>query len=254
MSALPNRSQTIQQLASRLRRLERSRAPSHTQDTLSTGIASLDQLLPEGGVRPGTLVECLSRNAGSGAGTIACTMAAHAMRDHGSCVVIDRRRLFFPAAAWPLADDLHRLVVVHPRADRDLLWAVEQALRCPGVSVVVCWTDRIHAHAYRRLQLAVETGGGVGLLLRPDDCRSQPSWADTRLFVEPLPFELPNGKAASPGTEAFSTRRLLRIELIHCRGRSLGGAVELEINDETCAVRLAPRLATPTNSRHAAGA
>jgi len=44
----------------------------------------------------------------------------------------------------------------------------------------------------RRLQLAAEQGGGLGLLIRPEAVRHQPSWADVRLLVEPLPTTSPD--------------------------------------------------------------
>ena len=249
MSVSTNRRQTIQCLALQLRQLEQAGGRTEIGNTLlSTGVGPLDRLLPDGGVPPGTLIEWLSQGEGSGAGTIACTVAVHAMQTNGVCVVIDRHRSFFPPAAWPLASNLDRTVVVHPANDRDTLWALEQSLRCSGVAVVLCRLDRLHDHAYRRLQLAAEAGGGVGLLLRPDKYRSQPSWADIRLLVETLPCESRFGQKPSSGTDDFSTGRLLRITLIHCRGRAGGDAVELEIDDETGDVRLAPQLAAATDS------
>jgi len=264
----------MQQLAQQMRQLEQSDAIEQagcTGRVISTGIAPLDAMLPGGGIRSGTLLECLSHSAGSGATMIALTVAVHATEAGGSCVVIDRQRTFFPAA-WPVAASLNRLVVVHPASDRDMLWTLEQSLRCSEVAAVVCWAGLLQDHAYRRLQLAVETGGGTGLLLRSSEHLSSPSWAGIRLLfqAQPAPDYKPpaaqsaHGEVVSKpvsGIGAFSTRlqplpggggqpaktrRLLRIELIHCRGRAHGAAVELEIDDETGDVHLASELAGAT--------
>jgi hypothetical protein len=40
---------------------------------------------------------------------------------------------------------------------------------------------------FRRLQLAAESGGGLGFLVRPMTCRAEPSWAAVRLGVTALP-------------------------------------------------------------------
>ena len=255
MSVTSNRNHTIQQLTQQLRQWEQAGRPPHRESDLqSTGIAPLDDLLPGGGLSPGMLIESLSRNPGCGAETLACRVAAEVLQDNGVCIVIDRERSFFPAGAWPLGERLDRLVFVHPTSDRDLLWALEQSLRCRGVAVVLCRIDRLDAHSYRRLKLAAETGGGIGLLLRSDNERRQPSWADVRLLIQALPWNSRLEQAPLSGTAPFSTGRLLRMELIHCRGRAGGGAVELEIDDETGDVRLVPELAAAEDPVCAAGA
>ena len=195
MSGPKNQSLAIQQLTRQLRRYERTLQPTADENrVLSTGIAALDALLPDGGISRGTLMEWLSEKAGGGAGTLAFTVAAQLMGTEGACVVIDPAATFYPPAIGRLANDLQRMIVVHPANGSDALWALEQSLRCRGVVAVVCrlghaFERQLHNHAYRRLQLAAETGGAVGLLLRPARYRVHPTWADVRLLVEPLPSE-----------------------------------------------------------------
>lgn len=286
----PKRAETIQELSRQLRRFRpagdgvaggsesswpregpgrrcrlrpATRRGGREAGVLATGILPLDRLLPEQGIRPGTLVEWLFEGEGSGAGTLAFTAASNLLRPGGACVVVDSGREFYPPAADRLGIDLSRTIVVRPVCVRrtgrraptgrrgssdgakrehrlrsvaphsslfsprvsgasDLLWALEQSLRCPGVAVVVGWIDQINSGPFRRLALAAETGGGVGLLLRPAKFRTQSSWADVRLLVEPL-----------PGGSLHSKGRRLRVELVYCRGRMSGGTIELEIDDET---------------------
>ena len=57
---------------------------------------------------------------------------------------------------------------------QETCWAIEQCLRCPGVSATWAWVDeRIPARVHRRWQLAAEVGGGVGLFFRPDAARAR---------------------------------------------------------------------------------
>ena len=85
------------------------------------------------------------------------------------------------------------------------------------------YDGKLDGRTFRRLQLAAEQGGGLGLLIRPATVRGEPSWADVRLLIEPL-----------RGTR--ETGRLLRVVLLRCRGgdplRGGGQTVEVEIDDE----------------------
>ncbi|NCY03914.1 MAG: hypothetical protein EBX36_13655, partial [Planctomycetia bacterium] len=82
-----------------------------------------------------------------------------------------------------------QLVVARPSRDDDEIWAVDQALRCPGVAVVLAWPGRVHPTAMRRWQLAARSSGAVGLLVRGLSGRlsaCEPTWADTRVAVAPV--------------------------------------------------------------------
>jgi protein ImuA len=77
-----------------------------------------------------------------------------------------------------------RLITVAAARRRDVLWAMEEALRCRAVGMVI---GEMRAHAIdqvatRRLALAAAAGGTLGLILRtaPDDA---PSAAVTRWIV-----------------------------------------------------------------------
>ncbi len=173
----------IRQLSRQLRRIENRRAPNANK-LVSTGISALDHLLPCGGIERGTIIEWLAKSAGSGAGTLVFTIAAWHMQPVGTLVVIDPRRQFYPPAAARLGVDLERTIVVCPNNTRDTLWSLEQSLLCPGVAVSACHLEDLDDRVFRRLQLATETGGGLGLLLRSARFHEQPSWADVRLLVE----------------------------------------------------------------------
>jgi protein ImuA len=154
-------------------------------ERISTGCLALDQRLPYGGLRRGSLVEWLSDEPGCGAGVFALSAAREAQRDGGALVVVDRSGAFYPPAAAARRLDLTSLVVVHPANDRDEQWALDQALRCEHVAAVLAWPRRLDDRAFRRLQLAAETSGAMGLLLRPSSAEREPSWADVRILVTP---------------------------------------------------------------------
>src|SRR6185295_1802088 len=89
---------------------------------------------------------------------------------------------------------LERMIVVRPRSEADQAWALDQALRCQGVAAVWCFAEERDSHAWRRWQLAAESSGVLGLLVREAEAREEPCWADLRLLVEPL--AQPSGRAS----------------------------------------------------------
>jgi protein ImuA len=180
---------------------------------ISSGFAGVDALLPVGGLRRGSLVEWLvtatgcgpnddratgDLEGGAGAATLAFAVACR-LAGSGSgpqtIVVVDRTEWFHPPAVLPWLTAGQQLVVARPGRDDDEIWAIDQALRCGGVAAVVAWPRprnqaRQRSHwttALRRWQLAARSSGGVGLLVRPQAAARDPSWAEARIAVEPLP-------------------------------------------------------------------
>lgn len=204
------------------------------------GIEPLDQLLVEGGVPEGSLIEWLDFGAGSGVATVALWGAARARRSEELLVVVDSRGDFYPPASIPLGLDW-RTVVVRPPRGAEALWTVEQALRTPGVGVVVGTWERWSRLAGRRLQLAAEQGGSLGFLLRPARDRREPSFAEVRWEVTPLP-------------SVRDSARRWRLELARARRQPAGACVELELCDETDRLHLVAAMAAATPRAAAAGA
>ena len=64
--------------------------------------------------------------------------------------------------------EMGALILVRATSPVDAQWAMEEALREPGVGAVVGEIAELGLTASRRLQLAAEVGGVTGILLRPD--------------------------------------------------------------------------------------
>src|SRR4051812_9035575 len=90
--------------------------------------------------------------------------------------------------------DPTRLVLVCAKRDDELLWAIEEGLRSPGLAAVVGEIGRLPMVAGRRLQLAAERSGVTAFLLprwrngaEAMAERERPSAAVTRWRVAALP-------------------------------------------------------------------
>ena len=238
------------------------------QRLVSLGCMALDRLLPSGGLVPGTVVEWLEADGGGGAGSLAIAAARQACHGGGLLVVLDRARRFYPPllAAWGFS--LERVVVVRPERAEDEIWAADQALRCPAVAAVWGALDWIGAVDFRRLKLAAEEGGTLGLLRRPARLLGQPTWADAQWWVRPrVPpcrradnafpgiLSIPCGSApgnvsAGPsanGNRAAVAERHLQATLVRCRGGVTGRTVALAWNERTGQLRATGETAEVEN-------
>jgi protein ImuA len=251
-SAASAREILIATLRREVARLENCRPPEDERP-VSTGSPALDCLLPAGGLRRGTLVEYLTSTSGSGAGTLALAAAREACHEGRALVVLDRpASCFYPLAAAAWGIDLSRLLVLRPANEADALWALDQALRCPGVGAVWARLDQRDVRDFRRLQLAAECGGTIGLLIRSARCRGQPTWADVQFEVRTVRQKDGGGRMKDEERFRYSSFILppssfawqLSVELVRCRGAADGQAVVLELDEKSGVWREADGHAT----------
>ncbi|WP_367596547.1 ImuA family protein, partial [Pseudoroseomonas deserti] len=153
-----------------------------------------------GGLARAAFHEVLADAPGSGAAFCATLLGA-SLRGHDSGMVLWITAGSGALQPWPsglLGCGLppERLLLAQAPHWPDALWAMEEALRCPGLSatlLVAGWAGEpapLDLTATRRLQLAAEAGGGLGLLLRPVPRQGglpNPSAATTRWRVAPRP-------------------------------------------------------------------
>jgi hypothetical protein len=210
MSQAVSRSAARAEAILSLRRQMKSAAPARArQSCVPTGIAELDAQLPDGGLPTAAVIEWISEGPGLATASTALRAVIPMLAQPGALVIIDERREFNAEAALALGVPLSRILLVRPQqrihspANRrraslehsDSLWALEQAARCPGVRVVLCWLDRATTAVMRRLQLAVERSGTTLLLIRPASVLQQPSFADIRVRLSRC--RLPGGHFAA---------------------------------------------------------
>ncbi|HUW83288.1 MAG TPA: hypothetical protein VMZ31_10870 [Phycisphaerae bacterium] len=220
-----DRAAIVRQLREQIRRMEHDYARPPERQWIGTGLAALDERLAGGGLPTGSIVELIGSGRACGGLALATWLTARAASDGGQVVVIDSAGDFYPPAAEQLGLGADRMVLVHPRREVDALWAAEQSLRSPTVAaVLLTCLLRVEHRQSRRLQLAAEAGGGIGLLVRPikAQARGRVSTAAVRLLVGPTRSE--------PG----SVRWL--VQVLRCRGGWPSEPVVVGLEDEACDV------------------
>lgn len=156
-------------------------------------------------------------------------LIAKASAQASRIVWCDPTRQFYPPGAAALGLPLDRLVLLLPDNEKESLWATAESLRCNGVGVCVSTLSQLTSVQARRLQLAAERGGGLGILLRSARAVSRPYAAATRWLIQPAPGE--------------RNLQRWRMELVHGHGGRVGGSVLFEVCRETNHVRAISALA-----------
>jgi protein ImuA len=118
-------------------------------------------------------------------------------------------------------------VVLRPASEADALWALDQALRCRGVGAVWARWDEFDPRDFRRLQLAAEEGGTVGLLIRSASRRGRPTWAQVQWFVECRRSKVERRTPKIGGLPSWK----LHVELVRCPGGAGGRRALLELDE-----------------------
>ncbi|MEM9750373.1 MAG: hypothetical protein AAF869_05410 [Pseudomonadota bacterium] len=123
------------------------------------------------------------------------------------------------------------------RADM-ALWAVEEAIRCSAVSLVIGEVEDLDFTASRRLTLAARRCGAAVLLLMPHS-RGGATAAAARWRVGAAPSK---ANAFDPHALGFPRWRVV-LERSRAAPHMAGRAFEVEWNDETLSFALASELA-----------
>jgi hypothetical protein len=227
---VPDRDQTLRQLAQRIRLIE----STHPTAPMAIALAGLGPLFP--GLAGGMLVELVVSAEGAGAWSLALALAKCACGDDRLLLVADPQHCFYPPAALQLGIDVRQLAIARCDNAKDTLLAASQALRSCAVGAVIGEFERLSERDGRRLQLAAETGGGLGIFIRPAAALQAPSFAAVRLLLSPLP--------------SVATRRRILVQVLRCHPENKPRSALVEINDATGDVRAFSPLdaATPAAS------
>lgn len=229
---------------------------------IGAGLPELDALLPDGGYLPGSLVEFVAGGVGDAALWLSLDQVARTVRHRGgAAVLVDPRGVLYAPALVGVGIDPGQMVVVRGgehglqevrgaasgRAAGGVedcwsgceagYWALEQALRCRGVAAVWGMVPTADARWLRRLQLAAEEGGTLGVFLRPASVLRYPTWSGIQWQVRPPA----DGDLSSSGPWRF------RLRLVRARSGA-GQEIRLAIDPRRGGLQLDPAAeATPSH-------
>jgi protein ImuA len=135
---------------------------------VDVGLGPLKDAFPNASFPLGAVHEFLSvrtEDAAATSGFISGLLAS-LMGSNGTCLWISSSRKLFPPALKNFGIAPDRFIFIDVQKERDVMWAMEEALKCGALTAVVGEMQEISFTASRRLQLAVEQSQVTGFVLR----------------------------------------------------------------------------------------
>lgn len=195
-----------------------------------TGLAAFDEIAPCGCFQYGAVHELLWKGRSSSPKSIALLLAKTVQMKNGTIVWSDPKRELYLPALLAAGINLRHLILLRCVNHFDMLSALAECLQNRAVGATVATLSKLSLIDARRLQLAVERGGGVGIFMRPfSEATNTHYAAATRWLIQP--------QIGDDEIQRWS------VELLHGHGGRIGQAVLLEADRDSHSLRASETMA-----------
>ena len=172
--------------------------PPQAGENNSFGLGPIESAFPNGIFPTGVLHEFISSRPEFTAaiGAFIAGIMQRLLQKGGVCVWVSYTRRIYPPALKRFGVDPDRIIFIDVVREKDVLWSTEEALKCNGITAVICETRLLSFMESRRLQLAIEQSEVTGFILRKDAKKVTTTACSARWTVKPLRSKL---RAGMPG-------------------------------------------------------
>jgi len=115
------------------------------------------------------------------------------MKDSRVCLWISASRALFPPVLKAFGVEPHHVIFVDMAREKDVMWAMEEALKCGGLAAVVAEVQTLDFIQSRRLQLAVEKSRVTGFVIRSTSQSIGATACVARWHIRPIASALDEG-------------------------------------------------------------
>ena len=164
----------------------RSAVPGSVMDL---GIGFMEEAFPNGSFPLGAVHELISEGAESTAATTGFIsgLLGGLMKNGGAAVWIGSSPTLFPPALKAFGIHPDQIVFIDLQKEKDILWAMEEALKCEGLAAVIGEIPELSFTSSRRFQLAVEQSGVTGFVLRSNPRNLNTNTCVSSWKIKPIP-------------------------------------------------------------------
>lgn len=186
-ASIDNRSEIIGRLQKDILRWQGFAPPEHPKDKI--GLGPVEGAFPNGVFPIRAVHEFISgcREESAATSGFIGGLLSRLMDGGKVCLWIGTSRLLFPPAIKTFHAAPDRIIFVNMARDKDVRWAMEEALKCKGLGAVVAELPEMDFAQSRRLQLVVEKSGVTGLVLRSTPHHIGATACAARWHIKPLP-------------------------------------------------------------------
>lgn len=169
--------------------------PQRSNDESTMGLGPLEKAFPNGVFPKGVIHEFVSFNRMDSAASCGFIggLLGKLMQADGICIWIGSIQTVFPAAIRSFGVDPASIVFVSMKREKDVLWAMEEALKCHGITAVLAEIHQLDFIQSRRLQLAVEKSRVTGFILQHNPKILLATTCAARWKVTSLPSQSDDG-------------------------------------------------------------
>jgi protein ImuA len=153
------------------------------------GFGALQTAFPQGNFPLGAIHEFISLGPESSAATTGFIsgIMGSLMKKGGAVLWIGDSVNVYPPALQQFGIHPERVIFIDLQKEKDILWAMEEALKCSGLAAVVCEINGLSFTDTRRFQLAVEQSLVTGFIIRLNPRNLQTNACVSRWKIKPLP-------------------------------------------------------------------
>ena len=163
--------------------------------SINIGFEPIDAAFPNATFPTGCMHEFLSTSTEDAAATngFVAALLNCLMKRGGVCIWISASRTLFPAALKTFGLEPYQIIFIDLKKEKDVLWTMEEALKCDRLTAVLGELKEISFTESRRLQLAVEQSRVTGFLLRQQPRNLNTVACVSRWRITSLSSELEHG-------------------------------------------------------------
>ncbi len=162
---------------------------------LNAKLGRIKNAFPGSSFPLGAMHEFISNNAEDAAVTagFVAGILGSLMQKSGAAIWIgSSKTIFLPALkSFGIAPD--KIIFIDLQKEKQILWAMEEALKCEGLAGVVAQLKELDFATSRRLQLAVEKSQVTGFILRHNPKSINTTACISRWKISSLPSEVIDG-------------------------------------------------------------